>query len=375
MKDFRELEKTFKDYVENGLINGYVMAIYSGENEIYNAVYGYRDYKRLEKLKTDNIFRLASMTKPITAVAVLIAKEQGLLDINDPISKFIPGFNHGGVGELINGKIHKKSNAREITLFDCLTHSSGLGSGKIGDFQFQHRNKVNDLEENVLSWNGTYLDFAPGTNQAYSAVVAYEIVAYIIEKVSGVKYNKFLEKEIFEPLGMCETGYSLLEKQRNRLVEMVKTNCINKLEFVDLGLKGFSAFEENYTGGSAGLFSTLDDYSHFVRMLSNGGIYKGVRIMSEQSVEMLRTPQLSEDLSGISDYFNWGLGVRVVKKSGEYQPLPTGSFGWSGAYGTHFWVEPSSGVSAILMLNKADVGGSASPFSFEFEKQVQRILN
>jgi CubicO group peptidase (beta-lactamase class C family) len=262
------------------------------------------------------------------------------------------------------------NDCREITIRDCLTHSSGLGSGEVGNYQFLRNGEPKNLKENVLAWNGALLDFASGTKQGYSAVVAFELLAYIVEIVSGSPFDVFLKQEIFDPLGMKDTGYRLSEKDKGRLVEMTKTSDTGGLENIDFGLRGFDAFAEGYTGGSAGLFSTLEDYSKFVRMLANKGTYNGRQILAPKSVAKMGTPQLSSDIEGISKYFNWGLGVRVCEKQGEWQVLPDGSFGWSGAYGTHFWVEPNTGRAAVLMLNKADVGGSASPYSYEFEKLV-----
>ena len=154
---------------------------------------------------------------------------------------------------------------------------------------------------------------------------------------------------------------------------MTKTNESGELEPVDFGYRGFGAFAEGYTGGSAGLFSTLDDYARFACMLSQKGMLGNARILKEESVEQMSTPQHDYSIQGVSEYFNWGLGVRVVEKQDEAQALPAGSYGWSGAYGTHFWVEPATKRCAILMLNKADVGGSGSPYSYEFEKLVQNI--
>lgn len=364
------LENNFVKHIENKRLTGLVCGVYQGEEEIYRGVFGYHDCAQTKLLKEDAIFRLASMTKPITATAVLIAEELGWLKLDDVVSKYIKGFQHGGVGSLCDGQMKRVNDSREITIRDCLTHSSGLGSGAVGDYQFLRNGEPKNLGENVFAWDGALLDFATGTKQGYSGLVAFELLAYIVEIVSGVPFDEFLQQEIFDPLGMEDTGYRLSEVDKERLVEMTKTADDGGLDYVDFGLRGFDAFAEGYTGGSAGLFSTLDDYSKFVRMLANKGTYNGRRILSPDSVAKMGTPQLSMDIEGVSKYFNWGLGVRVCEKRGDWQVLPDGSFGWSGAYGTHFWVEPGTGRSAVLMLNKADVGGSGSPYSYEFEKLV-----
>lgn len=364
------LKNNFNRYIQNKSLTGLVCGIYQGEKETYRGAFGYSDCLQTQLIQENAIFRLASMTKPITATAVLIAEERGLLQLDAPIHTYIPNFQHGGVGVLENGELQWIESAREITIHDCLTHTSGLGSGEVGNYQFLRFPEPKTLEDNVNAWNKAFLDFAPKTKQAYSGLVAFELLAYIVQIVSGMSFEEFLRKEVFIPLGMRDTVYRLTDEQKTRLVEMVTTGKDGGLEVVDYGWRGFGVFAEGYTGGSAGLFSTLADYSKFVRMLACNGEFQGIRILSAQSVAKMRTAQLSTSLAGLSESFNWGLGVRVCEKQGINQPLPDGSFGWSGAYGTHFWVEPSSGRSAILMLNKADVGGSGSPYSYEFEKLV-----
>ena len=375
MKVYSRIENNFIEHINKKRLTGIACGIYQGEEEIYRGFFGYHDCAQTKPLNENAIFRLASMTKPVTATAILIAEERGWLKLDDPVGKYIKGFRHDGVGRMCDGVIEYVQNAREITIRDCLTHSSGLGSGCVGNYQFAQKSAPSTLKENVFGWNGLLLDFAPGTEQGYSALVAFELLAYIVEIVSGIPFEMFLQTEIFDPLGMKDTGYRLTDENKHRLVEMSRTTNDGGLECVDFGWKGFETFVEGYTGGSAGLFSTLDDYSKFVRMLASNGCFLGKRILSQASVKKMRTAQLGLDIPGISVYFNWGLGVRVCEMQGENQPLSDGSFGWSGAYGTHFWVEPKTGRSAVLMLNKADVGGSGSPYSYEFEKLVQGIFD
>lgn len=366
------IKKSFDGHVEEGRILGATCAIFKGEEELFRFTTGYYDVAKTKKLTDNAIFRLASMTKPIHTVAVLIAREKGLLDLDEPISKYIKDFSHSGVGRIEDGKIVKVMNANEFTLRQILSHSSGFGSGPVGDFQFV-RQKAKTLEEMKDILNGWYLDFAPGSSQTYSGAAAMELSAYALEQVTQTPYKTFLEEEIFYPLHMKDTTYSLNEEQKSRMVEMCLTGE-NGLEKQDLGYTGFGSFVEGYPGASAGLFSTLDDYSNFARMLSGEGVFQGKTLLSKESVRLMRTPVHPKTFPGICEYFNWGLGVRVLGQQGESQPLPAQTFGWSGAYGTHFWIEPTTGVSAVLMLNKADVNGAGSVYSAEFERLVEREL-
>lgn len=359
----------------DGLVNenevlGAVCAVYKREKEIFRYATGYCNAERTKPQTEDGIFRLASMTKPITAVAVMICVERGLLDLDAPISQYIKGFSHSGVGKLVEGEIVFEKPSKELTIRQMLSHSSGLGSGEVGNLQWSRMKKPATLQEAVEGFHGWYLDFEAGTAQAYSPFMAMEIAARAVEIVTGVSYGEFLEKEIFIPLGMKDTTHRLSKEQLSRKHEM----CIRKEKRFEISEfeTGFEAFVDGYTGASAGLYSTLDDYANFARMLSGKGVFNGKRILSEESVAEISKPQLPKTIAGVGDYFNWGLGVRVLEKQGEHQPLPDGSFGWSGAYGTHFWIEPKTGISAVLMLNAKDALGAGSPYSYRFEQLVQR---
>lgn len=362
------------EYISSGFINGAACTVRKNSNVLYENVLGFSDCDKRNRLEKNAIFRLASMTKPVTACAVMLCREKGLLDLDESVGKYLD-FNHRGVGKIENEKVVFSHTAREITLRDILSHSSGLGSGMVGEKQRATFGKNYTLKECSEKWNGSFLDFAPRTAQAYSAVTAFEIAARIVEKVVDMPYENFIKESIFLPLNMNDTCYSLNEEQKTRLVELGKSGENGFLKKVDIGVRGFGEFPDGYVGGSAGLFSTLCDYASFAQMLSQNGKVGTKRILSEDSVKQIRTAQLPKDLNGLSECFNWGLGVRVCEKRGERQPLPEGSFGWSGAYGTHFWIEPLSDIYAVLMVNKSDIGGSGSVVSAEFEKSVECFLN
>lgn len=333
--------------------------------EIFRGNFGFADVARTNNLQGNEIFRLASMTKPITAVAVLKAVEKGMLDLDEPIGTYIKGFHHGGVGKVEKGQAIFSHSAREITLRDILCHTSGLGhNGKVGAFEDEKHNfdKPCQLKENVENWNGALLDFAPGEiHNGYGGTVPFELAAYAVEYVSEQPFDNFLKQEIFQPLGMKDTTYSLTEEQKLRVVEVCQEKVRGKLEKLDLGWAGFHSYAEGYTGGSAGLFSTLDDYLSFANMLLYGN-----GILKQESLIEMRRPQYPQE----GNMQQWGLGVRVCTQVRGWQTLPIGSFGWSGYYGTHFWCEPQTGTVAVLMFNK-DAEGAGSRFIRDFERLVQ----
>lgn len=367
--------------IKEGLLTNAAMAVYINGERVYRHICGYSDRERGTVLKEDGIFRLASMTKPITAVACMIACEKGLINIKDKVSDYFPEFENMYVGKMTDGKTEIDYKAKNpITVENILTHSSGLGSGEVGDIEYKNhlRKEGVGLVKTARGFSQMLLDFEPSTSQFYSACVALDVVAAIIEVTSGMPYEEFLKNYIFQPLDMTDTTYRLKGEQKQRLVKLYRLSEDKKtvLPEKDFGYSGFCTFPEGYPSGVAGLFSTLNDYSNFANMLALGGEYRGKRILSERSVKMLSEPKHPLGMQGITPYFNWGYGVRVVsaEKAGV-QELPAGSYGWSGAYNTHFWVDPTNKLAAVYMSNLNDAGGADSETAREFEHDVMNGLN
>ncbi len=368
MDKFIEVEKVIRERVEKGVLHAATVGAYEAGKLLFKYNIGCVDRQ---------IFRLASMTKPITAVAFLKCVELGLLSPQDKIEKYLPSFANRKIGKSVDGKIeYVKDSKAPVTIEHILTHSSGLGSGEVGDMQMASRPLPASLKERVEWYASWYLDFEPGTNQLYSGLCALDILARIIEIVTGLDYVDFLKKYIFEPLDMVDTVYTLSEEQKKRLVPMYalneeKTASIHK-EFENR-YAGFEGFPDGYVGGTAGLFSTFEDYSNFACMLANGGTFNGKRILLESSVKEMATPRLPDTFDGIG-WFNWGYAVFVRCGESDTQPLPVGTYGWSGAYVTHFFVEPKKKVCAIMMTNmNNDLGAGSSSIS-AFEKVMGKLL-
>ena len=372
---FEIIDETIKRQVDNNLLPGVVYGVCAEGKILFKNSYGFAN-RRKDCLNGKSIFRLASMTKPITAVATLIAEEMGLLSIEDKISKHIPEMANLSVGEIVDGKVvFKEKVQREITIKDILTHSSGLGSLEVGNYYFGKRTIPKTLKEAVDEYKNWHLDFQPGKRQFYSAVVALDVVARIIEIVSKQSYQEFLRKYLFDPLEMKDTTYKLKKNQVKRLVDMYNLNSDQKgYTYLDFGTKGFDCFEEGFPSGTAGLFSTFDDYMNFTIMLASNGVFKGYRILTEKSVEKLRSPALSKDVEGVTDTFNWGLSVYVRGDNAPWQCLPRGSYGWSGAYNTHFFIIPHLKLGAVYMSNINNAGGAGSETAREFEGAIMKSL-
>ena len=350
-----------------GKIGGAAIIVKQDRETVYNGFFG-TDGKGGE-INGKTVFRLASMTKPITAVAILKQIDRGLVSLDDPIDKFIPEYAVMDIGVLDENKnvvVVEKSKTR-ITVKHLLSHTSGVGSGVLcGALDKMTASAHADIKSVADAYAALPLSFEPYTAQAYSATVGFDILARIIEIISGCAYDEFLKKEIFEPLGMCDTTFDPTAEQWSRTV------CMHSYKdgiasFKPLNTNSiFGGYPLTYKCGGAGLVSTLEDYEKFTDMLLSGGkAANGERVLSEDSVKLMATPA---EPFGISPSEKWGLSVRVI--TNDSNRIPKGSFGWSGAYGSHFWADPTNKITAIYMKNSTFDGGSGALTAANLEKDV-----
>lgn len=313
---------------------------------------------------SDTAFRLASMTKPITTVAAMILVERGLFSLEDPIDLFLPEFQNM---KIIDASGNVSAPQKKPTVKSILTHSSGIGSDpeKMKNITAQDQRT---LQSAVSYYAKAGLDFEPDSMQKYSGIGAFDVLTRIIEVVSETDFLQFLNKEIFDPCGMRDTTFIPSREQRMRMIEM--HNRVNG-ENVVFPMPDHCVFGDvpctHYLGG-AGLLSTLRDYCKFAKMLLRCGQAENGRVLSEASVRLLSTPHFYK-----VENQSWGLGMRVITKN-TYPYLPAGSFGWSGAYGSHFWIDPTNNLFAVFMKNSRVDGGAANESARNFEKAVYSSL-
>lgn len=309
-------------------------------------------------VKGGALFRLASMTKPVTAAAVLLEAERGRICLDDPVKRFLPSYAGMAVGRLENGRPVPDHVAKnDIKILHLLTHTSGLLCGEMGEQCFPEANAHRTtLKEAVDYYPETLLDFEPFTKDSYSPLAAFDVAARIVELTSGMPYDEYLKNNVFMPLGMTDTGFSLRPERCARLTPVHALDAQGNPYTAEFrGTMG--DFPDTYFSAGGGLAGTIDDYAKFADMLRRGG--EG--LLKPESVALMR----AEHWPG------WGLGVRVVKND---RFLPDGCFGWSGAYGTHFWVDPSLDLYAVYMKNSLYDGGSGAATAREFEKTVMEGL-
>lgn len=342
--------------------------------------HGLMDVESGRAMERDTIFPIASMTKPVAGVAILMLVEEGKVRLSDSVSMFIPEFHDTQVavrrsrnGDDSSGTYTVPAD-REITVRDLLTHTSGLGSGGDGSQETSRiapRRLDDDLEAYTKELGAAPLDFQPGTRWAYSGLAGIDTVARIVEVASGLTFDEFLRLRIFEPLGMFDTGFNVPTERTSRVVTLYgrTSSGLERRE-----VPAWVATATLFSGGG-GLWSTAGDYVKFAQMLVNRGELDGVRILGSKTVELMASNHVGDLYAqagrvGGASGKGFGLTVDVVLNDVAAQDnRSTGSFGWSGAFGTTFWVDWQEEMTAILMVQTP--GG---PLRADFQNAVRQAI-
>ena len=344
-------------HMDLGDITGAVMLVARKGRIAYVDVQGVMDLDSKKPITRDTVFRIASMTKPVIGTAIMMMLEEGKLRLDDPVSRFIPEFKtmkvameSGAGGALAKPPVFSTVAAtREITIKDLLTHTSGLGSGPMGQsVAAQNPRKPTDtLADYVPRLAATPLEFQPGTRWLYSPGAAFDTLGRIVEVASSMPLDRFLTQRIFGPLEMKDTSFYPSDAQMPRLITAYTKNE-NGLTKNPLQITMSSKV---YFSGGGGLVSTVDDYARFAQMLANGGELAGQRLLSPRTVTLMGSAHVPSTLPGRRAGEGYGLSVRVVQDAivGNHR-VSDGTFGWSGAYGTHFWVDPKEDLIAVMMI-------------------------
>jgi CubicO group peptidase (beta-lactamase class C family) len=306
--------------------------------------------------RTDAIFQIYSMTKPITSVAALLLMEEGRLSLDDPVSRFLPEFARMQVQE---GSARSRPAARPITIKHLLTHTAGFAageklSGPAVDRLIQARlDEVTTLAAYAAGLAALPLANDPGVRFSYDGVNT-EVLSRVIEVVGGMPFDRFVRERVLVPLRMVDTGFSVPPDQRARIVEMTSTDESGRLVAASGGPIPRGEMRKRYPSGAGGLYSTAGDYARFCQMLLNAGELDGIRILGRKTVELMMSnhlTQLSPPMNEFNDGEGFGLGGYVVLDPARRgQPGSVGQFGWSGAAATWFTIDPKEQLIAILMM-------------------------
>jgi CubicO group peptidase (beta-lactamase class C family) len=360
------ITEMMKRHIAAGEISGGVTLVARHGKIAHFEATGVTDIDSKKPMTKDAVFRIASMTKPVTGVAVMMMMEEGKLRITDPVSKYIPSFKElkvavaelrgrgaaAAADEPQRVKYYRVPAEREITIRDLLTHVSGLNSGAMsGDSARQPditRKPTDALADYIPRLGRTALEFQPGSRWAYSAQAGFDTLGRIVEITSGMPFDQFLKQRVFDPLGMRDVSFYPTESLEPRLVTAYQLDPKGKMA---KNANQGSMQSKVYFMGSGGLITTAEDYAKFAQMLDNGGELNGKRLLSPRTVAYMATVHASDKLEGRTPGEGFGLSVRVVRDAvASGARVSDGSFGWSGAYGTHFWVDQKEDLIAVMMI-------------------------
>ena len=284
------------------------------------------------------------------------------MKLEDKVSDYIPEFQEMWV----KSESGLKKAEKPITIQNLFSMTSGMNYDLNNPSILAQRakNPNSSTLEMVRAMAGEPLEFEPGEHFKYS--LSHDVLAAVVEVVSDMSFGEYLQKHIFDACGMTRTGFTLNEEIKEKMC----SQYIYDAQAGKASLKGkWNQFilTPAYQSGGAGLISSLDDYTSFAKMLLNKGEINGNRVISEKAVKLISTPQVPESIMPGNE--RWRLGVRVIT-SENYRYLPVGTFGWSGAYGTHFWIDPVNSIAAVYMKNSMYDGGSGAVTAANFEKDV-----
>jgi CubicO group peptidase (beta-lactamase class C family) len=367
----RRIDGLMKQYIDQQWIAGATAIVVRNGQVVYHQAFGVADVATRRPQQKDDIFRIASQTKAITSVAVMILMEEGKLLLDDPLAKYIPAFANAQVIDKFNEADTTYTTVkarRAITIRDLLTHTSGIGYAQIGTPRAkamyakagvgsQIGTPFESLEVQVLKIAALPLEHQPGERFTYG--LNTDVLGYLVEVVSGQSLADFFRQRIFEPLGMHDSWFYLPAGKQTRLVALHTENKQQQvIKMTESPTSGISSLDIDYPNkagklysGGAGLVSTAYDYALFMQMLLNGGSLNGKRIISRNSVDMMTQNQIGTIDRGPYEKFGLGFGIITEAGSGKLG-LSTGTFSWGGAFSSTYWIDPKEKIVAQLFLNQ-----------------------
>jgi CubicO group peptidase (beta-lactamase class C family) len=361
----QRIHEAVQRHIDAHDISGAVTVVARKGRLAHLEAHGLMDTDTKKGMSKDTLFWIASMTKPITGTAVLMLMEEGKIRLTDPVSRFIPEFRGMKVavmqerpagpavppaGPGTGPLFYTVPATREITIQDLLSHVSGLVSGgaaSAAELAKVARKPGETLADYIPRLGTTPLDFQPGSRWSYSPGAGFETLGRIVEVVSGQTFDQFLRQRIFDPLRMKDITFHPAKEQLSRVTTMYH-RANNELSKVDTSARMNNT---SYFSGAGGLMSDAEDYLQFGEMLANGGQLNGVRLLSPKTVELMSSIFAPDTLPGRPRGRGFGLSVQVISDAiAANTRISNGSYGWDGAFGTHFWVDPREKIVGILMI-------------------------
>jgi CubicO group peptidase (beta-lactamase class C family) len=360
----RRISSEVQKYIDGKEIAGAVTLVADRGRVLHLDTAGLADIAGAKPMQADTIFWIASMTKPITATAVMMLESDGKLSVEEPVAKYIP--------ELASLRTPNGEPAN-VTIRHLLTHTSGMA-----EISSEEAREAKTLEELIPMYAAKPLRFAPGERWSYCQS-SINTAARVVEVVSGKSFPDFLADRLFGPLGMRDTSFYLSDEQVARLVTPYRRTEAGQLEpaenFILLGKSPTS--RDRFPAANGGLFSTAPDYARFCQMILKGGELEGKRYLKREAVEKMTTLQTGDLTTGFTTGNGWGLGWCIVREpQGVSEVLSSGSYGHGGAYGTQAWIDPTKGRIYILMVQRANFPNSdASEVRRAFQKAAAKSVS
>jgi CubicO group peptidase (beta-lactamase class C family) len=355
-----------QEMVSKNEVAGAVTVVVAKDRVLHLETTGWADVAAKRPMTADTLFWIASMTKPITGAAILMLQDDGKLKVTDPVSKYLPGFAD------LKTPSGKPAN---LTVTQILTHTSGLGEAS--GAAAQQAKTLADLEK---IWLATPMQYEPGEKWKYTQS-GINAASRIVEVISGQTFDVFVQRRIFDPLGMKDTTFYPTDAQRARLVTAYAKNQTTGVLDVVPPRQDFGP-RDRPPQGNGGLYSTGPDYARFARMLLNGGTLDGRRYLSADAMKLLMTPQTGDLPTGFfqRDHganYGWGIATSILKTphDGVASMLSPGTYGHGGAWGTQAWIDPVKGVAYILMIQRSGLPNSdGSDVRLAFQQAAAKAL-
>jgi CubicO group peptidase (beta-lactamase class C family) len=378
----KRIGEAVQRHIDAGSVSGAVTLVARRGRIAHFEARGMMDLESKKPMPKDGLFRLASMSKPITGVAIMLLVEEGKVRLNDPVWRFIPEFK--GLDKVAVAKPGAPPPARggeavydlvpvsrPITIGDLLKHGSGLVSGGLGASaanRIAPRTPTDTLATYIPKLAAVPLDFQPGTLWRYSGLAGFDVLSRVVEVVSGQTFDVFLKQRLFDPLGMKDTGFFAGPGKESRLVTIY--------QMTPQGLRpGNQAVSNVYFSGAGGLMSTAEDYLQFAQMLLNEGQLNGRRFLGPRTVQLMVSNHTGDMVNGQfgrpAQGMGFGLSMQVVRDPvGANLRVSKGAYGWAGGTGVSFWVEPAEQIVSIYFIQ----GGTGGGLRQDFENAVYQSI-
>ena len=347
---------------EQRLSGAVILVAQAGEVELFEAL-GHQNVEDQVPMSTDTIFRIYSMTKPVTGTALMMLYDEGKFELDDPVEKHVPAL--AGMEVFVDqdddGNWVTEPAGHPMTMRELMSHTGGLlytpplGNGPVANAYFAAG--INDLPnytlaESIPALGDIPLGYQPGTQWVYS--ISVDVQGYVVEVLSGQTFDEFLQERLFDPLGMEDTGFFVAPEKAARLARNYAPGE-NGLRRTD---NGSFLKKPRFMSGGGGLTSTASDYLKFAQMHLNNGMHEGKRILSEEAIQLMRSNQLPDGVPNIGNLYPgnvFGLDFAIVDEPEKYQGAPRGTHWWWGIAGSWFWVDPVEDIVVIGMIQNGDI--------------------